>query len=314
DDDYYFESYDHYSIHEEMLKDKVRTQSYKDAMIMNPSSFAKKVVIDLGCGTSILSMFAVQAGAELVYAIDQSEIIYTAMDIVRWNGLEKKIKCIKSKIEEAKLPCKKVDIIVSEWMGYFLLFESMLESVIYCRDNFLAPGGLVLPSHCNIFLGAFDSSKYWRSRVKYWDDVYGFKMSCIKTAIITEVDVDVLGAESVLTDICCIKQLDIMTVQSEDLDFDSSFRLLALRDGVIHGFFGFFDTVFDLKNRVEFSTGPFEPETHWKQSIFLLAQPIPVCKGQHIDGRIYVKRSKKDHRSLDVNIIIGNKKHKYFMN
>ena len=42
-----------------------------------------KVVLDIGCGTGILSMFAAKAGAKHVIGIDQSEIIYQAMDIVR---------------------------------------------------------------------------------------------------------------------------------------------------------------------------------------------------------------------------------------
>ena len=43
-----------------------------------------KVVLDVGCGTGILSMFAAKAGASHVIGIDQSEIIYQAMDIVRY--------------------------------------------------------------------------------------------------------------------------------------------------------------------------------------------------------------------------------------
>ena len=46
-------------------------------------SFDGKVVLDIGCGTGILSMFAAKAGAKHVIGIDQSEIIYQAMDIVR---------------------------------------------------------------------------------------------------------------------------------------------------------------------------------------------------------------------------------------
>jgi hypothetical protein len=36
-------------------------------------------------------------------------------------------------VEEINLPVEKVDIIVSEWMGYFLFYESMLDTVIYSR-------------------------------------------------------------------------------------------------------------------------------------------------------------------------------------
>lgn len=45
-----------------------------------------------------------------------------------------------------------VDIIISEWMGYFLLRESMLDSVLLARDKYLAPGGALYPSHARLFL------------------------------------------------------------------------------------------------------------------------------------------------------------------
>jgi protein arginine N-methyltransferase 1 len=48
-------------------------------------------------------------------------------------------------MEEAVLPVEKVDIIISEWMGYFLLYESMLDSVLWARDKYLAPNGKMLP-------------------------------------------------------------------------------------------------------------------------------------------------------------------------
>ena len=56
-------------IHEEMLKDSVRTGSYRNAIINNPHLFKDKVVLDVGCGTGILSMFAAKAGAKHVVGV-----------------------------------------------------------------------------------------------------------------------------------------------------------------------------------------------------------------------------------------------------
>lgn len=79
----YFQSYDHYGIHHEMLSDKIRTESYKQAFFENTDFMKGKSVLDVGCGTSILSMFASKAGAKEVVSIDNSDIIYNAMDIVK---------------------------------------------------------------------------------------------------------------------------------------------------------------------------------------------------------------------------------------
>ena len=72
-----------------------------------------KVVLDIGCGTGILSMFAAKAGAKHVYAVDMSEIADTAREIVRANGMSDVITVIKGNIEELQLPVDKVDVIVS---------------------------------------------------------------------------------------------------------------------------------------------------------------------------------------------------------
>ena len=121
--DYYFDSYSHFGIHEEMLKDEVRTKSYMKAIDSNRHLFQDKVVLDVGAGLGILSMFAARAGAKKVYAVECSGIAQQCKIIIEVHH---------GKMEEITLP-ENVDIILSEWMGYFLLYESMLDTVLYAR-------------------------------------------------------------------------------------------------------------------------------------------------------------------------------------
>lgn len=78
-----------------------------------------QTVLDVGCGTGILSMFAAKAGAAQVIAVDCSNIIEFARQVVIDNNLQDVIKVVKGKIEEIELPngIEGVDIIISEWMG-----------------------------------------------------------------------------------------------------------------------------------------------------------------------------------------------------
>merc|ERR1712050_375861 len=98
--DYYFDSYAHFGIHEEMLKDEVRTLTYRNSMWHNKHLFKGKVVLDVGCGTGILSMFAAKAGAAKVIGVDMSGIVESARKIVSTNGLADKVTIIRGKIEE----------------------------------------------------------------------------------------------------------------------------------------------------------------------------------------------------------------------
>jgi type I protein arginine methyltransferase len=89
-----------------MLKDAVRTRAYQRAIEENPDMFKDKIVMDIGCGTGILSIFAARAGAKHVYAIDNAEIALYAREIIKRNGLSDKITVLKGKIEELELPVK----------------------------------------------------------------------------------------------------------------------------------------------------------------------------------------------------------------
>ncbi|XP_014118402.1 PREDICTED: protein arginine N-methyltransferase 1-like, partial [Pseudopodoces humilis] len=86
--DYYFDSYAHFGIHEEMLKDEVRTLTYRNSMFHNRHLFKDKVVLDVGSGTGILCMFAAKAGARRVIGIECSSISDYAVKIVKANKLD----------------------------------------------------------------------------------------------------------------------------------------------------------------------------------------------------------------------------------
>ena len=72
--DYYFDSYSHFNIHEDMLKDVSRTKTYMNAILKNKHLFENKIVLDVGCGTGILSIFAAKAGAKHVFGVDNANI------------------------------------------------------------------------------------------------------------------------------------------------------------------------------------------------------------------------------------------------
>ncbi len=85
-------------------------------------------------------------------------------------------RVIKGKVEEIELPddVQHVDIIISEWMGYALLYESMLDSVLRARDRFLNPDtGVMAPSQCKMMFGLCSAAEVFKERIAFWSDVYG---------------------------------------------------------------------------------------------------------------------------------------------
>ncbi|KAJ1650899.1 Nuclear SAM-dependent mono-and asymmetric methyltransferase, partial [Coemansia sp. RSA 25] len=285
--DYYFDSYAHFGIHEEMLKDEVRTTSYRDSIIKNKHIFQGKVVLDVGCGTGILSMFAAKAGAKHVIGVDMSNIIDKAKLIVEENGLSDKITLLKGKMEEVVLPYDKVDIIISEWMGYFLLYESMLDTVLLARDKYLQPNGMIFPDTATMVISTIEDGDYKEEKLSFWENVYGFKMSCIKEAAMKEPLVDIVESRCVNASQCVFKTIDILTVKKEDLTFSVPFEITVNRDDYIHAFISWFDIEFRACHKpVRFSTGPFAKYTHWKQTVFYTKDTMTVSKGDVITGNI----------------------------
>lgn len=300
---HYFTSYDHYGIHEEMLKDETRTLSYRAAIYQNPSLFKGKIVLDVGCGTGILSMFAARAGAKHVIGVDMSNIIKMARKIVDVNGLSDKITLIQGKLEEIELPYPKVDIIISEWMGYFLLYESMLDTVLVARDKYLKPNGLILPDKATFYFAGIEDAEYKEEKVGFWRDVYGFDYTPFQDVVMSDPLVDTVELRSLVTDSCSFFEIDIHTVKKEDLAFKRSFQIRAQRDDNIHAFISWFDIEFSKGPvPVRFTTGPHGKYTHWKQTVFYLKDVLRVKKGEVITGEVSCAPTERNPRDLDIAI------------
>lgn len=303
DSDYYFDSYSHHGIHEEMLKDEVRTSSYRNAILQNRHLFKDKVVLDVGCGTGILSMFAAKAGAKLVIGVDNSGIIEHAKQIVKDNNFSDRIVLLRGTMETVELPVQTVDIIVSEWMGYFLLYESMLDTVLFARDRYLVEGGLIFPDRTTLNLVAIEDAEYKDQKIGFWDDVYGFNYSSLKTTVLKEPLVDIVDAKHVVSSKQVILDIDLKTVTKQDLVFDTPFELKIERKDFVHAFVAWFDVYFEACHKtIMFSTGPASKYTHWKQTVFYTMEDLICEEGDLVTGKICCRPNLENNRNLDISL------------
>ncbi|KAK3439011.1 hypothetical protein EUGRSUZ_C03665 [Eucalyptus grandis] len=301
--DYYFDSYSHFGIHEEMLKDIVRTKTYQNVIYQNKFLFKNKVVLDVGAGTGILSLFCAKAGAQHVYAIECSQMAETAKEIVESNGFSNVITVLKGKVEEIDLPVAKVDIIISEWMGYFLLFENMLNTVLYARDKWLVNDGVVLPDKASLYLTAIEDAEYKEDKIEFWNNVYGFDMSCIKKQAMMEPLVDTVDQNQLVTQCQLLKTMDISKMAPGDASFTAPFKLVAERDDYIHALVAYFDVTFTKCHKLTgFSTGPRSRATHWKQTVLYLEDVLTICQGEALIGSMTVAPNKKNPRDVDIKV------------
>lgn len=235
-------------------------------------------MLDIGAGTGILSIFAARAGAKHVYAIENAEIAFFAREIIKNNGLADKITVIKGKMEEITLPVDKVDIIISEWMGYFLLYESMLDSVLWARDKYLAPNGKMFPDRAIIYMAAMEDESEKRRRGNFWKNQYGVDMSVMTNVVLKEPCIDYLNAfedrsqyDMIVSNVAQIIDFDLVNMKKEDVNFSASYTLHMKQNSTASALVTWFDCRFDdVKRKVTLSTSPYEPYTHWKNTIFYI--------------------------------------------
>lgn len=278
------------------------------------------ILMNLG----ILSMFCAKAGAKMVIAVDNSDIIDRAREITYENGFGDVIKCMRGKIEEVTLPVKQVDIIVSEWMGYCLLFEAMLDSVLWARDRYLVPDGLMVPSHSTLRIAPFSDPDLVDEHIAFWDTVYGFNMSPMRANIYDEAMVRHNKDTTCVGNSDLFLHLPLHTVTTKDLVFVKDFTVTMSEDvECLDGWIVWFDIFFmpsrdskvpenpivkDMKKQeiVAFTTGPFGMETHWQQGVFLIDREkkpeVALKKGQVINGQIGFRKKEEKSRLLDIEI------------
>ena len=115
----YFCSYAQLYHQKQMLADHNRMAAYHSAIMGNTHLFKDKIVMDVGTGSGILAVWAAQAGARIVYALEYTDMAKHAMKVMEANGVDGVVRVIQGAVEDLEvLPGtedNQVDIIISEW-------------------------------------------------------------------------------------------------------------------------------------------------------------------------------------------------------
>ncbi|RZC53570.1 hypothetical protein C5167_012426 [Papaver somniferum] len=240
-------------------------------------------------------------------------------------------------MQDVEIP-EGVDVIISEWMGYMLLYESMLGSVITARDRWLKPGGLILPSHATKF------PVNWRKHLMLISGVFlvgpvSAMLPLAKQCAFEEPSIETITGENVLTWPFVIKHVDCYTVTIQELEsITARYRFTSMMQAPFHGFAFWFDVefsgpaIFPSNNQTQshvgstvssdipspgasqrkkrakcdevlvLSTAPEEPPTHWQQTLLYFYEPIDVKQDQVIEGSVTMSQSKENARFLNLHL------------
>eukprot|EP00826_Nyctotherus_ovalis_P038932 TRINITY_DN3694_c0_g1_i10.p1 TRINITY_DN3694_c0_g1~~TRINITY_DN3694_c0_g1_i10.p1 ORF type:complete len:336 (-),score=95.08 TRINITY_DN3694_c0_g1_i10:136-1143(-) len=310
----YFKYYSKLSNQQNMMQDSIRTSYYHDAILKNKADFKDKVVMDVGAGSGILSLFAAKAGAKKVIAVEASSAARSAKILIESNGLSHIIQIMEVCVEDIndKELEKSVDVIVSEPLGTILFNERMLESYVIARDKFLKPGGKMYPSEAFLCVAPFYDERLYNEQLNktiFWNNIsfYGINLNALKNQAVAEkFRQPIIESYDPQTNLAADVRykVDFLTCKLIDLqhiNFDFSFDIS--RVGIIHGVGVWFNACFSgSETTLVLSTSPFSPPTHWYQTRFLLLQPIAVNPGQSVKGNITMNAN--EEQTLDVKVTL----------
>jgi SAM-dependent methyltransferase len=266
----YHMSYRDVAMHKVMLQDVVRTEAYEQALV--DVVMPDHSVLDFGCGTGILAMFAARSGAGKVIAVDRSPFIKTAQAIAQANNLDN-IDFYYDDDQSLQLD-EKVDVIVSEWMGHCLFYEAMLEPLLAVRDRYLANDGIMIPAEVTLHAGLVCDEDLLEDLAFLQEKPYGINFSPIADAPFEQTDLVTLDPDSLLENTAKLGSLNMHTISKADTPRVFTGTLRPEKKCDIYALCGWFSAT--LSPGVVFGTGPNDLPTHWDQVLFPLPQPFAV--------------------------------------
>lgn len=272
-----------------MLTDARRIEAYRQAVM---KTVFEKIVVDVGAGTGILSVMAAEAGANRVYAIEKSEIVRECIKLVKSKKLSQVIKVMNILAEDAPLAHDSADVIISEWMGYFLIYERMMPSVLNVRNRCLKPGGAMIPGKGKLFLAASSHKQEGET----------MQLSVPDLDVYTEPLVIDVAPDSIISDSQCILDINLLEVDEGFDSFTAQFNLMAMKEAVFRGFVAWFDV--EMTPGEWFSTSPFHGATHWHQTFFQATERFGVSNGTRVSGTLKCFPHKNNYRGLQIDITL----------
>ena len=275
-----------------MVRDSVRVMSYRRAIERHCPG---RTVVEIGCGSGILSIFAARAGARRVIAIEESQIADLAAEMFRANGVADRVELRRANSRDVSLD-ERADVILHELLGSDPFSENMLPFIEDARERLLAPNGRLIPSVLEVCCVGFEvPDRPYPDRGRAGaellelEGLYGLDFSAFRRFL--EADPGVfrrplgnLGETQfeprILTDEAQLYRLDLAAGAPLEVAPRQDLRLRAIRAGTLGGVLVYFRA--HLDEETSLTTSPFAPRTHWPWDARPLDRLLAVESGQEI--------------------------------
>lgn len=278
--------------HRSMIADEVRTSAYRAAI----TSVVKEgdVVLDIGTGSGILSLFACEAGAARVFSIEAGPMAGVAQLAARHLGCADRIRVLRAHSTNVELP-QRANVLVTETMGSLGFDEGMLGFVLDARERLLTEDARIVPQRVALAIAPVEMPVEYEKYIAWWSAPhFGFDLAPLRVFASNSLlfidlrpGVEVARAQDILN-------VDLATFDSSLVRGVTTF--VAERDADVHGFAAWFDAT--LANDIHVDSRRTQ-DSSWKQAYLPLEVPIRVRRGDAIeldletdDGKSWTWRGK----------------------
>jgi predicted RNA methylase len=279
--------YAEFEVHRTMICDRVRTGAFRRAIdsVVRPGD----IVLDVGAGSGILSVFAARAGAARVYAVERTSAAVLAHELAAANGAAEIVQVIHGDVMDLEPP-EHVDVIVSEWLGGFGIDEGMLAPVIAARDRWLKPGGVMIPRVVTAWT-ALVHDRYLAEMVEFLrDNPYGLRFDDLIEKTVNEIFYSGtfrhLAASDRRSEASQLWTTDASRIPLEQAQAPHQAEtVLTVRGhGTANALALWFSA--ELAPGISLSVGPGDPPTHWGMTTAPLRSPVKLTPGMAVRAKV----------------------------
>ena len=265
------------------VADRRRLEAFRDAIARTLKPGDR--VADLGCGTGVLGLLCLQAGASHVDAIDATAMIEVARRTMARAGFADRCNFVHERSQRAALAVP-VDVAICDHVGYFGFDYGIVAMMEDARRRLLAPGGRMIPQRIRLELAAIESSEA-RAKVDGWNgEGVPAELHWLAHHAANEKRSVQLARDALLGAPASLGGIDLR------LDSPGFFRwtaeLAIERDGTLHGLAGWFDC--ELAPGVTMTNSPLSDRAIDRPQAFLpVEEPVPVRAGDTVRATVMAR-------------------------
>jgi len=273
--------------HLSYVADAARLEHYKAAIAKAVASGDS--VADLGCGSGVLGLLCLQAGADHVYAVDASAMIDVARESLSRAGLGKRAVCIHGKSNQIELP-ERVDVVVCDHVGYFGIDYGVIEILEDARRRFLRPGGTLIPATIRLNVAAVGSQKCSEIANGWQAETIPPEFHWLRNYSINTKHAVNLGRDDVLGPPVVLGDIDLYA--DNPAFFSWNAELCIERDAAMNGVAGWFEC--ELAKNVWMTNSPLAEKPIQRPQAFLpIGEVVQVKGGDVVKATIMARPADK---------------------